>query len=155
MCEPSAEPLPWGSPFLVYSFRELERVFLVVVEHVGQLFCHVFVDDGDILLIVAFQAACIKVCRAYGAEFSVDHDDLCVVESGLIDPHLAAFLLQFVDIVEDTVRSQRDVAWLGNHNLYYYASLHCADDGFLIFGIRVKYGFMSRIVSCAASKACR
>ena len=111
MGEPSPEALPRCPPLFVDTVGEIERVFLVALEHISQLACYVLVKDGEVHLIVTFEAARIEVCRAYSAVSAIDHDNLRMMEAGLVDPYLASLLLQLVTVIEDTVRCKGYIAW--------------------------------------------
>ena len=124
MGEPSPEALPRCPPLFVDTVGEIERVFLVALEHISQLACYVLVKDGEVHLIVTFEAARIEVCRAYSAVSAIDHDDFRMMEAGLVDPYLASLLLQLVTVIEDTVRCKGYIAWLCYHYLHCDASLH-------------------------------
>ena len=54
MGEPSPEALPRCPPLFVDTVGEIERVFLVALEHISQLACYVLVKDGEVHLIVTF-----------------------------------------------------------------------------------------------------
>ena len=70
----------------------------------------------------------IHLSRNFGKENAMlagfDHDDLRMMEAGLVDPYLASLLLQLVTVIEDTVRCKGYVAWLCYHYLHCDASLH-------------------------------
>ena len=54
MGEPSPEALPRCPPLFVDTVGEIERVFVVALEHISQLACYVLVKDGEVHLIVTF-----------------------------------------------------------------------------------------------------
>ena len=125
MGEPAAEFLPRCSELVPRFFRQSETVFFVLVEHFVELPRDGFVDDDGVGLVVPTQRPCIEVGTADGAKTTIDGDDFRVVEAWLVHPNLNAAFHQFVDIVENAVGRERNVALRGNHNF----DLHAALDG--------------------------
>ncbi len=125
MGEPAAEFLPRCSELVPRFFRQSETVFFVLVEHFVELPRDGFVDDDGVGLVVPTQRPRIEVGTADGAKTTIDGDDFRVVEAWLVHPNLNAAFHQFVDIVENAVGRERNVALRGNHDF----DLHAALDG--------------------------
>ena len=125
MGEPTAEFLPRRAELVPRFLGEPETVFFVLIEHIVELSRDGGIDDDGVGLVVPTQRTRIEVGTADGAKTAIDGDDFRVVESRLVHPNLNAALHQFVNIVENAVGREWNVALRGNHDF----DLHAALDG--------------------------
>ena len=110
MGKPSDELLPRRPELVPGLFGEIDAFPLVSVEDVVELACGVRIDDDSVLLVVPTEAAGVEIGAADGAEAAVDHDDFGVVEARLVKPHIHSALHQLVYIIENAVRSERNLS---------------------------------------------
>ena len=131
MGKPTTETLPGCAELLPCFRREIDALVLVALKHIIEFASCAAVDDDGILLVVETHAAGIEIGAANGAETTIDHHDFRVVEARLIEPHVGTALHELMGVVEGAVRSQRDVALGGEHNVYLDASFEGTLDGFV------------------------
>lgn len=105
MGKPSDKLLPVSSEYIPCLRGESETLLFIIVEHVRQFFRSALVYYDRILLKIKIQASRIKVGTAYGAEKSVNHYDLRVVEPRLVNVYIGTMFHKFVNIVENAVGS--------------------------------------------------
>lgn len=61
MGKPATEPVTARAPLFPRLGGELEAVFLLTVEEMGELVRRTWVDDDRVLLIVPRETACVEV----------------------------------------------------------------------------------------------
>lgn len=125
MGEPTAEFLPRSSELVPRFFRQAEAVGLVFFKHFVELPRNGFVDDDGVGLVVPTQRPRIEIRTTDGAKTTIDGDDFRVMEAGFVHPNLNAALHQLMDVVENAVGREWNVALGGNHDL----NVHAAIDG--------------------------
>ena len=103
MGKPADKFLPRRSEIIPGLFRQIETLGLIIIEHHVEFGGGVAVYDYSVLLVVPTKAARIKIGAAYGAESSINHYNLGMMESRLVQPYIHPLLHQFVYVVENAI----------------------------------------------------